>query len=86
MCSKFRHPYLLIECEEQTDFVKSNFGYLDGTSGNKGRYELRKKLIQLLNMFPSVRLIWSSSVEQSCELIRQLKEDKLDPDLTKFIK
>jgi ERCC4-type nuclease len=66
MCSRFKHPYLLIECEEESDFAKSSFGYIDGMSGNKGRYELRKKIMQIMHKFPIVRLIWSSSVEQSC--------------------
>lgn len=86
MSSSFKHPYLLIECEEESDFVKSSFGYLDGMSGNKARYELRKRITQLLNKYPTVRIIWSGNVEQSCEFIRQLKEEKLEPDLAKFTK
>lgn len=66
--------------------MKSNFGYVDAMSGSRGRYELRKRLTQLLNKYPNVRIIWSGNVEQSCEFIRQLKEDKLEPDLGKFTK
>lgn len=86
MSLSFKHPYLLIECEEESDFVKSSFGYLDGSSGNKGRHELRRRITQLLVKYPAVRIIWSGNVEQSCEFICQLKEDKLEPDLAKFTK
>ena len=56
--------------------MKNNFGYLDGLTGNKGKYELRKRITQLLIKYPTVRIIWSGNVEQSCEFIRQLKVDK----------
>lgn len=86
MSMSFKHPYLLIECEEESDFVRNSFIYVDGVNAGRGRFEMRKRITQLLNKYPNVRVIWSANVEQSCEFIRLLKEDKLEPDLGKFAK
>ena len=86
LSASFRRAYLLIETEESSNFVKSNFGYLDGTSGNKSRYELRRKLMQVLHRYPQIRLIWSTSFTQSCLFVKELKKNKGEPDLLKFAK
>jgi ERCC4-type nuclease len=42
--------------------------------------------MQLLHKFPNVRVIWSTSVAQTCELIKRLKEDRHEPDISKYLK
>jgi len=43
-------------------------------------------LFQLLHRYDKVRLIWSTSVSQSCRYFQQLKNNKAEPDLLKFQK
>ena len=39
-----------------------------------------------MSRFPNILLIWSTSVEQTCFFFKQLKQNKLDPDLSKYSK
>ena len=46
--------------------------------------EVRQKLIELINRFDRVKLIWSCSIAQSCHFFQQLKENRPEPDVLKF--
>ncbi len=88
MNASFRHSYLLIEFEEETDVKKDNFSRFEfgkGRENSEGR-EIRKKLFQLIHKYDKVRLLWSTSVRQSCEYFKQLKMDHPEPDLLRFQK
>ncbi|UKK01276.2 hypothetical protein MACK_002089 [Theileria orientalis] len=76
MCSAYENPFLLIEFDENDKFHLSSVG-----EGKYGHNYIYVKLIITCCNFPKLRLIWSSSPQESANIIRHLKINRSEPDL-----
>lgn len=92
-CSKmfqyYKSPILLIEFDDSTSFsfeqIKVGF-YLENYGGKGGQNDSQIKKIQrdlmtLIKAFPSLRIIWASSPQESAKIIRSIKQRLPEPDL-----
>nr|PVC52779.1 hypothetical protein MACL_00000521 [Theileria orientalis] len=76
MCSAYENPFLLIEFDENDKFHLSSVG-----EGRYGHNYIYVKLVITCCNFPKLRLIWSSSPQESANIIRHLKINRSEPDL-----
>ncbi|UKJ88902.2 hypothetical protein MACJ_002148 [Theileria orientalis] len=76
MCSAYENPFLLIEFDENDKFHLSSLG-----EGRYGHNYIYVKLVITCCNFPKLRLIWSSSPQESANIIRHLKINRSEPDL-----
>ncbi|KAI9297698.1 hypothetical protein K502DRAFT_323169 [Neoconidiobolus thromboides FSU 785] len=74
---------LLIEFDENKIF---SFEELGEHKSEFSLADIRSKLALLTILFPKLKIIWSSSPNQTCELFFLLKSEEKQPDLEKCIK
>lgn len=77
MCRSYKQPMLLIEFDDsKRSFSLLGLGDLRADIGSN---DLLSKLILLLIHFPSLRLIWSSSLQATAEIFGDLMRDQPHP-------
>ncbi|KAK4055410.1 DNA repair protein RAD16 [Microbotryomycetes sp. JL221] len=85
MTAHYQQPILLIEFDEKRSFNLESYSELKPSNSSIGltttEIDLRSKLVLLTIAFPRLRIIWSSSPYETVLTFKDLKRDRLEPNI-----
>jgi DNA excision repair protein ERCC-4 len=82
MFEYYKNPVLLIEFGDTKNFTLEPFADMaqSASAAAMGTVDLQTKLVVLTLQFPKLRIVWSSSPNQTGEIFNELKREREEPD------